>query len=162
MSGQVGSRSLKLKPKNVWHCLSSCKSPLIWWQPDQTVCKDFPLYLVQLCALNPPQSASAKCLGITSRPWFGVHSSVMWKGITVVPLSIFGLRAFSAELIRQSYILPLVVSLSPPSPVYPVPFGVRRTGGWASRGRARHPPLPRPRHQGRILTKDGFLNGPTI
>lgn len=28
MSGQVSSRSLKLKPKIVWHCLSSCKSPL--------------------------------------------------------------------------------------------------------------------------------------
>lgn len=55
-----------------------------------------------------------------------------------------------------------VVSLSPLSPVYPAPFGVRRSGGWASKGRARHPPLPRPRHRGRILTRAGFLNGPTI
>lgn len=55
-----------------------------------------------------------------------------------------------------------VVPLSPLSPVYPAPFGVRRSRGWASKGRARHPPLPRPRHPGRILTKAGFLNGPTI
>lgn len=54
-----------------------------------------------------------------------------------------------------------VASLFPLSPVYPAPFGVRRSGGWASKGRARHPPLPRPRHQDRTLTKAGFLNGPT-
>ncbi len=54
------------------------------------------------------------------------------------------------------------VPVPPLSPVYPAPFGVRRSGGWASKGRARHPPLPRPRHQDRILTKAGFLNGPTI
>lgn len=55
-----------------------------------------------------------------------------------------------------------VACLSPLSQVYPAPLAVQRSGGWASRRRARHPPLPRPRHQVRTLIKAGFLNGPTI
>lgn len=148
--------------------LSSWKSLLIWWQPYQSSpCKGFPFYPVQLCALNPLQSASAKCLGITSRPSFGVHSGVMWKGFTVVSLALDWTPPSSVELIRQRRrpcpgcpggVAPLVPRCPP---VHPASFGVRRSGGWASKGRARHPPLPRPRLQGRILTKAGFLNGPT-
>lgn len=113
--------------------------------------------------LSPLQSASAKCLGITSRPSSGVHSGVMWRGFTVVSVA---LDRSSVERTRRCPRLRPgrpggEVSLSPLPPVYPAAFGVRRSGGWA-KGRARHPPLPRPRHQGRTLTKAGFLNGPTI
>lgn len=113
-------------------------------------------YVPRLCALNPLQSASAKCLGITSsflRCPFRRHV----KGVHC---------GFSRSRLRPSIIgagCPGGV-VSPPSscPRFILqPLGVRRSGGWASKGRARHPPLPRPRLQGRILTKVGFLNGPT-
>lgn len=165
MSGQVSSRSLKQMPQTVCLCLLTCKSLLIWWPLHQTTwrpSKGFLFYLAQLCVLDSLQSASAKCLGITSCPSSGVHSCVMWNDFTVASLSLWTGPSSVEDPPPPQKVSRGVVSLSPPSQVYPEPFGVQRSGGWASKGRARHPPLPRPRHQGRILTKDGFLNGPTI